>query len=65
MKNDAMDGSAKQDPYIRPARRNLFLEGIAKIVAAMKPKRFVSYRKKRTNKDGSSVETEFIYRDDS
>lgn len=44
---------------------NFFLNGIARIIQAMKPKRFISYKKKRINKDGSSVETEFIYRDDS
>ena len=44
---------------------NFFLNGIARIIQAMKPKRFISYKKKRINKDGSSVETEFIYRDDT
>ena len=74
MKNDVFKGNedqqpedfskAEQDSCSPPANRNFFLEGIAKIVQAMKPKRFVSYRKKRINKDGSTVETEFIYRDD-
>lgn len=74
MKNDVFKGNedrqaedfsmAGQDSCKPPANRNLFLDGIAKIVQAMKSKRFVSYRKKKINKDGSVVETEFIYRDD-
>ncbi|HEX9514421.1 MAG TPA: hypothetical protein VF939_28205 [Puia sp.] len=74
MKNDVSKGSenrqpentsvAGQDSFSPPAKSNFFLDGIAKIVQAVKPKRFVSYRKKKINKDGSSVETEFIYRDD-
>ena len=49
---------------VSPPTPNSFMDGIARIVRALKPKRFVSYRRKRTNKDGSVVETEFIYRDD-
>ena len=74
MKNDVSKGRgnrppedipmAEQDSFSPPPRRNFFLDGIAKIIQAMKPKRFVSYRKKKVFKDGSSIETEFIYRDD-
>jgi hypothetical protein len=74
MKNDVFKGNEDRQPEdfsksgqnacMPPTSRNLFLDGIAKIVQAMKPKRFVSYRKKKINKDGSIVETEFIYRDD-
>lgn len=46
-------------------RRNFFLEGIARIIQSWKPKRFISFRLKVTRKDVLSVETEFIYRDDS
>ena len=74
MKNDVSKGSgnrppenismAEQDAVSPKPRRNYILEGIARIIQAMKPKKFVSYRKKKVFKDGSSVETEFIYRDD-
>jgi hypothetical protein len=74
MENDVFGGKQnRQDQNVStgegesfkpPGNRNFFLEGIVKIVQAMKPKRFVSYRKKKINKDGSVVETEFIYRDD-
>ncbi len=76
MKNDVFKGNEdRQDEAFSipgqetckpPANRNFFLDGIAKIVQAMKSKRFVGYLKERKigNKDGSVVETEFIYRDD-
>jgi hypothetical protein len=55
---------SRRDLGVPPPNPNSIMTGIARIVQALKPKRFVSYRKKKTNKDGSIVETEFIYRDD-
>lgn len=75
MKNDVSKGNGNHQPekasieqregFNAPGKHNIFLSGIARIIQAMKPKRFISYRKKKINKDGSCVETEFIYRDDS
>jgi len=75
MKKDVLDGSENRRPgnfsvegqgSCGPsAKRSAFLNGIARVIEAMKPKRVLIYRKKRTNKDGSSVEVELTYRDDS
>ena len=65
--NDNLDPSKNvsgHEPDVSRPKPNSIMDGIARIVQAFKPKRFVSYRKKKTNKDGSVVETEFIYRDD-
>jgi hypothetical protein len=65
--NENLDPSKNvsgRDPNVPSPGSNSIMDGIARIVQAFKPKRFVSYRKKKTNKDGSIVETEFIYRDD-
>ena len=56
--------ATKRELCVPSSKPGSIMGGIAKIVQALKPKRFVSYRKKKTNRDGSVVETEFIYRDD-
>ncbi|MES1249371.1 MAG: hypothetical protein ABUL46_01735 [Chitinophaga rupis] len=74
MKNDVSKGSGNRLPEngsmdkpkgYRPAgKRNLFLNGLANIVLAIKRKTFFSYRRKKVHKDGSISETEIIYRND-
>ena len=58
-------GEYKQEREIRTPRSGNLWGGIRGILEAWKKKRFIHFRRKVTNKDGSVVETEFIYRDDT
>jgi hypothetical protein len=60
----AQDSVQRNEPCADCTKVNCFVNGLTKLFQAMRRNRFIGFRKKKTNSDGSIDETEFTYRDD-